>query len=133
MVSTHPKNKKVYPVVPVMTMAAKQKARIPVKQQLKKVTKDNTIRQLKAHVALLESLGGEPFSKEPLVCLLIIVSSTGANNTKFMKGESPSLMETDDHPPEDPEPTTETTEIDSDNYISTGRKQNASGSPQDPW
>ena len=49
-----------------------------------------------------------------------------------MKGESPFLMETDDHPPEDPKPTTETTEIDSDDYISTGRKQNVSGSLQDP-
>jgi len=132
MVSTRPKNKGTHPAAPVMTAAAKQKVGIPVKRRAKKVTKDDTIRELKARIASLESPGGEPFSKEPLVCNLIIVSSPGANDTKFLKGESPSLMETDDHLPEDPEPTTEATEIDSDDGVPTGYKRNASSSVQDP-
>ena len=67
MVSTRPKNKKAHPAAPVMSEAAKQKAGIPTKKRAKKVTKDDTIRELKARLAALENPGGELFSKEPLV------------------------------------------------------------------
>ena len=67
MVSTRTKNKTTHPAAPVMTSAAKQKAGIPTKRRPKKVTKDDTIRELQARIAALESPGGEPFSKEPLV------------------------------------------------------------------
>lgn len=70
MVSTRPKNKKAHPAAPVMSDAAKVKAGIPTKKRAKRVTKDETIRELKAKLASLENPGGEPFSKEPLVCWL---------------------------------------------------------------
>ena len=72
MVATRTKNKSMHPAAPVMTEAAKQKAGIPVKKRAKRVTKDETIRELKAKLASLENLGTEPFSKEPLVCTLIM-------------------------------------------------------------
>lgn len=67
MVSTRQKNKKAHPAAPVMTEAAKEKAGIPTKRRAKRVTKDDTIRELQARIAALETPGGEPFSKEPLV------------------------------------------------------------------
>jgi hypothetical protein len=67
MVSTRTKNKSAHPAAPVMTEAAKKKAGIPTKRRSKKATKDDTIRELEARIAALESPGGDPFSKEPLV------------------------------------------------------------------
>ena len=65
--ATRKKNKTTHPAAPVMSEAAKQKAGIPTKRRQKKVTKDETIRELQARIAALETPGGEPFSKEPLV------------------------------------------------------------------
>ena len=67
--STRNKNKLTHPGAPVMTVAARQKAGIKVKPPLKRVTKDQTIRELKAQIASLQNPDGEPFSKEPLVCV----------------------------------------------------------------
>ena len=72
MVATHTKNKTTHPAAPVMTEAAKQKVGIPTKKRAKRVTKDETIRELKAKLASLETPGAEPFSKEPLVRTLIM-------------------------------------------------------------
>ena len=67
MVSTRPKNKGTHPAAPVMTKAAKTKARIKTKPRKTKVTQAVTIRELRAHIAALEDPDGEAFSKEPLV------------------------------------------------------------------
>lgn len=65
--STRPKNKTAHPAAPVMTNAAKKKAGIRIKPPQKRVTKDQTIRELQARIAALENPDEEPFSKEPLV------------------------------------------------------------------
>ena len=69
--TTHPKNKLSHPAAPVMTQAAKKKAGIKVKQRPKKATKDDTIQELRAHIAALENPDEGPFSKEPLVRIQI--------------------------------------------------------------
>ena len=69
MVSTRPKNKNTHPAAPVMSKAAKRKAGIETKQRPKWVTKDDTIRELTAHIYALENPSEESFSKEPLVCI----------------------------------------------------------------
>lgn len=66
--STRLKNKLAHPAAPVMTTAAKQKAGIKTKPRPRRVTKDQTIRELQARIAALENPDEEPFSKEPLVC-----------------------------------------------------------------
>ena len=66
--STRAKNKLAHPAAPIMTEAAKRKAGIKHKQRPKRVTKDETIRQLQAQIAALKNPEGETFSKEPLVC-----------------------------------------------------------------
>ena len=92
MVSTRTKNKSAHPAAPVMTNAAKQKAGIKTKPTQKRVTKDQTIRELQARLAALENPDGEPFSKEPLVrTSLPHILCTVANKTQFTKGDSPSL------------------------------------------
>jgi len=54
-----------------MTVAAKQKAGIKTTQRRKRVTKDETIRELQARIASLENPDSEEsFSKEPLVCVV---------------------------------------------------------------
>lgn len=68
MVSTRTKNKTAHPAAPVMTEAAKQKAGIKTKRRPKKVTKDETIRELRARLAISEDPGADSFSKDPLVC-----------------------------------------------------------------
>ena len=65
--STRTKNKSAHPAAPIMTEAAKQKAGIKTKRHAKKVTKDETIRELQAQLAALRNPGEESFSKEPLV------------------------------------------------------------------
>ena len=65
--TTRTKNKLAHPATPVMTKAAMEKAGIKVKRHAKRVTKDDTIRELQAKLAALENPGEEPFSKEPLV------------------------------------------------------------------
>ena len=67
--STRAKNKHAHPAAPVMTEAAKKKAGIKTKHRQKRVTKDETIRQLQAQIAALENPNEESFSKEPLVCV----------------------------------------------------------------
>ena len=53
-----------------MTTAAKQKAGIKTVKCWKRVTKDETIRELQARIAALENPDlEESFSKEPLVCV----------------------------------------------------------------
>ena len=66
--ATRLKNKLAHPAAPMMTKAAKQKAGIKVKRRTKRVTKDETIRELQARIDTLENPGAEMFSKEPLVC-----------------------------------------------------------------
>ena len=66
--STRAKNKLAHPAAPIMTEAAKRKAGIKHKQRPKRVTKDETIRELQAQIAALKNPEGETFSKEPLVC-----------------------------------------------------------------
>ena len=66
--STRKKNKTVHPAAGVMTAAAKQKAGIEVKPPSKRVTKDQTIKELLARIDTLQNPDREPFSKEPLVC-----------------------------------------------------------------
>jgi hypothetical protein len=65
--STRAKNKNKHPAAPVMTEAAKRKAGIKAKQQPKKKTKDQTIRELRAQIAFLKNPEEESYSKEPLV------------------------------------------------------------------
>ena len=67
--STCQKNKTVHPAAPVMTAAAKRKAGIKAKAppKSKRVTKNQTIKELLARIDALENPDGEPFSKEPLV------------------------------------------------------------------
>ena len=65
--STHQKNKLTHPAAPVMTTTVKRKAGIKVRAPPKRVTKDQTIRELQAQIAALQNPDGEPFSKEPLV------------------------------------------------------------------
>lgn len=69
MVNTHLKNKVAHPAAPMMTDAAKIKAGIPpTKRRSKKQTKDDQIRELKAHLATLEHPDeATAVSKEPLV------------------------------------------------------------------
>ena len=68
MVSTCGKNKSAHPAAPVMTAAAKEKAGIKTVKRRTRVTKDKTIRELRARIAALENLDSEEsFSKEPLV------------------------------------------------------------------
>jgi len=50
-----------------MTNAAKQKAGIKTKQRPKRITKDQTIKELQARLDALENPDEEPFSKDPLV------------------------------------------------------------------
>ena len=68
MVSTRPKNKNAHPAAPVMTKAAKEKVGIKTKPTQRRVTKDQTIRELQARLAALENPSEGEFSKEPLVC-----------------------------------------------------------------
>lgn len=70
MVSTRGKNKVVHPAAPVMSDNAKRKAGIKTKARSRRVTKDQQIRELKAQVFALENPGSDPFSKEPLVCII---------------------------------------------------------------
>ena len=65
--STRPKNKLTHPAAPVMTEAAKLKVGIKTRPRPKKVTKDQTIRELQAQIAALKNPEEETFSKEPLV------------------------------------------------------------------
>lgn len=67
MVSTRPKNKNAHPAAPVMTKAAKEKAGIKTKPTQRRITKDQTIRELQARIAALENPDEGEFSKEPLV------------------------------------------------------------------
>ena len=67
MVSTHGKNKLAHPAAPVMTTAAKRKAGIKTNPRPKRVTKDQTIAELRARLAAFENPGETAFSKEPLV------------------------------------------------------------------
>lgn len=67
MVATRPKNKLSHPAAPVMTRTAKEKAGIKVKPRKKRVTKDETIRQLQARIAAMENPDEESPSREPLV------------------------------------------------------------------
>lgn len=67
MVDTRAKNKLTHPAAPVMSDAAKRKAGIKTKRRQKRVTKDETIRELQARIAALENPDEESFSKEPLV------------------------------------------------------------------
>ena len=97
--TTRPKNKLKHPAAPVMTPAEKEKAGIKTKRRPKKVTKDETIRELLARLAALENPIDEPFSKDPLVfpthqpcthCTL--------TQTQFLKGSSPPLDDDNDDP-----------------------------------
>ena len=65
--ATCAKNKTSHPAAPVMTEAAQKKAGIKTKRRPKKVTKDQTIRELNARIAALENPDEESFSKDPLV------------------------------------------------------------------
>ena len=77
MVSTRPGNKSAHPAAPVMTAAAKQKAGIKTTQRRKRVTKDETIRQLQARITALENPDSEEsFSKEPLVCVTCLLCAS---------------------------------------------------------
>jgi hypothetical protein len=67
MVDTRPKNKQARPASVMMTNAAKRRAGIKTNAQPKKTTKDETIRQLQAHIAALEDPSEDSPSKEPLV------------------------------------------------------------------
>ena len=66
--STRAKNKLAHPAAPVMTETAKRKAGIKMKRRSKKMTKDDTIRELQAQLAALQNPNEASFSKEPLVC-----------------------------------------------------------------
>lgn len=77
--TTRTKNKHAHPAAPVMTKADKEKAGIKVKRRAKRVTKDDTIRELQAKLAALENPGEEPFSKEPLVRPLHVLSTNQIN------------------------------------------------------
>ena len=70
MVSTRPKNKTAHPAAPVMTKAAKERAGIKTKPTQRRVTKDQTIRELQARIAALENPDEEEFSRDPLVCTI---------------------------------------------------------------
>lgn len=80
MVATCSRNKLAHPAPLVMTKAAQKKVGIPTKPRPKKSTKNETIRELKAHIAALEDPDGEPFSKEPLVCIVQSSLCTDAND-----------------------------------------------------
>jgi hypothetical protein len=69
MVNTRPKNKEAHPASSVMTDAAKRKVGIKIKSRPKKITKDETIRQLQARITALENPDEDSPSKEPLVCI----------------------------------------------------------------
>ena len=69
MVSTRTKNKTRHPGAADMTSAAKVKAGI-TRPRPKRVTKDVQIRELKARLAAIENPEAEPFTKEPLVCIV---------------------------------------------------------------
>ena len=77
VVSTRTKNKLTHPAAPVMTDAAKRKAGIKIKTKShpKRMTKDQTIKELQARINALENPDEEPFSKEPLVRNLPYLSS----------------------------------------------------------
>lgn len=82
MVSTRTKNKTARPAAPVMTERAKQKAGIKAKPRKKRVTKDQTIRELQARLAALQNPDEEAFSKDPLVCIASLpIRPPGANET----------------------------------------------------
>lgn len=128
--TTRPKNKLKHPAAPVMTPAEKEKAGIKTKRRPKKVTKDETIRELLARLAALENPIDEPFSKDPLVfpthqprahCTL--------TQTQFLKGSSPPLDDDNDDPaamePEVP------TELDSDEDCSVGQKRTTRAGPSE--
>ena len=126
--ATRTKNKTKHPAVPVMTPAAQRKAGIKAAPppKPKKVTKDQTVRELKVHIATLENPNEETFSKEPLVC------SSDPPHTcyvltqnQFTKGSSPPLDEDEDLVME----TGVSTEVDSNNYTSGGCKQTAKSGP----
>ena len=68
MVGTCTKNKNAHPAAPVMTEAAKIKARIPTTKCHTKKTKDEQIRELQARLDALENPDeAAAVSKEPLV------------------------------------------------------------------
>lgn len=114
VVSTRTNNKTTHPAAPVMTEAAKRKAGIKTKRRPKKVTKDETIRELRARLAVLEDPGAESFSKDPL----------------FLRADSPSVDMDDDLFEEPGLPT----EVDSDgdnDALTMKRKRTSSGGPPD--
>ena len=87
MVSTRTKNKLCHPAAPVMTNAAKEKAGIKTKRRQKRVTKDETIRQLQARIAALEDPDGDSFSQEPLVNIVLLVwTYTTLTTSSFWRG-----------------------------------------------
>ena len=55
MVGTRLKNKTAHPAAPVMSTVAKIRAGVPIKRQIKKVTKDEKIRLLEARLAAFEN------------------------------------------------------------------------------
>jgi len=77
--STRNKNKLAHPAAPVMTAAAKQKAGIKTKPRPKRVTKDQMIRELNARIAALENPDEKQFSKDPLVCIILLSRTQLAN------------------------------------------------------
>ena len=119
--ATRQKNKTKHPGAPVMTVAAQRKAGIKAAPhpKPKKVPMAETIRELRAQIAVFENPDEETFSKEPLV------RSSNPPHTcyaltqiQFMKGSSPPLDEDE----EDPSvmETEVSTEVDSNEYISGG-------------
>lgn len=130
--ATRPKNKSQHPAAPVMTAAAKRKAGIKTAQRPKpkKVTKDQTIWELRAQLAAFENPDEETFSKEPLVPFsnppLTCYALTQA---QFTKGSSP-MPDEDEEEPFVME-TEVQTEIDSDEYVSGRQKRTAKSSLPD--
>lgn len=127
--TTRLKNKLVHPAIPVMTEKAKEKAGIKAKRRPKKITKDETIRELQARIAALENPDEETTSKEPLVCTPIVFSdlSSVLTCTQFFKGSSP-MLDTEDPPFAESEVPTE---IDSDDQVFVGRKRTANAGLHD--
>ena len=91
MVATRSKNKDAHPAAPVMTPAAKRKAGVPTKPHSKSTSKAQTIRELRARLAVFENPDDETtmISKEPLVCPLFLVPQLISNYSQFTRGSSP--------------------------------------------
>lgn len=128
--STRLKNKLAHPAAPVMTAAAKEKAGIKIRRRPKKVTKDETIRELQARINALENPSEETYSKEPLVRFWtqFLFTHWMLTPAQFVKGSSPRLDEDTSYAePEIP------TEVDSDDQVILGRKRSATSAlPEDP-